>query len=340
MEAFAASSGKKSGAMGNPETRTQAAVGPAQGEGVQGGMEYDGLFWRRMAYRGAIVGPEIWKRVAPVVTGLVIFMLVKENRHGAVANFRRILSDAAGGREPGAFATYRAAARMFVEFSRVFAETSEVQQADFSGADVDEVIDLELPPNLDLENAFSGDKGVVVLTSHFGCWEIGARVMSRFERPVNLVMAHEGNPTVQAFQDEMRHRHGLKVIHSDDSKFASVEMLRALQRGEVVAIQLDRSAPGQVTREVSFFGKAAPFQIGPFHLARAAGVPLWPVFTVRKSRRKYRLLPSKFYRIPRRADDQALADVQREVVALFESHVRHYPHQWFQFHDFWANDPA
>lgn len=305
-----------------------------------GEMEHDGLFWRRMAYWGSVYGPELWKRGAPVLIGYAIFLLVKQNRRGAAANFRRILADAAGGRVPGELAAHRAAARMFVEFSRVFVETCEVQHADIVGLDVEQALDIELPPDLDLDNVFPDDKGVVALTSHFGCWEIGARVMRRFDRPVNLVMAHEGNATVQAFQEEMRQRHGLKIIHSDGSPFASVEMLRALQRGEVVAIQLDRAAPGQVTRPVPFFGEPAPFQIGPFHLARAAGVPLWPVFAVQKGRRQYKLLPSKFYRIPREADEAALDAIQREVVALFESRVREYPYQWFQFHDFWANQSA
>ena len=114
-------------------------------------------------------------------------------------------------------------------------------------------------------------------------------------------------------------------------------MLRALQRGEVVAIQLDRSAPGQVTKDIDFFGRPAPFQVGPFHLARAAGVPVWPVFAVSEARRKYKFLPSKVYRIPRRASEETLQKTVEEVVGFFEEKVRQYPLQWFQFRDFWAN---
>ena len=68
--------------MGEAKTQGPAPASETARNGMTsapGEMEYDGLFWRRMAYRGAIVGPEIWKRVAPIVTGWVIFTLVGEN---------------------------------------------------------------------------------------------------------------------------------------------------------------------------------------------------------------------------------------------------------------------
>ena len=294
-------------------------------------LQHDGIFWRDLAYRASVRGPEWWKRLAPPLTGLAIFSLVGENRRGAVANLKQILGD------PGFVRNHVAAMRMFMEFARVFRETCEVQHEEELGLDLESNLAIEMPPELDLEQVVPEDSGLIVLTSHFGCWEIGARVMRRFDRPVNLVMAHEGNPTVQAFQDKMRGQMGLKIIHSDNSPFASVEILRALRRREVVAIQLDRSAPGQVTRHLPFFGKLAPFQVGPFHLARAADVPVWPVFAVSESRRHYKFLPSRVYRVSRGASDETLEATMAEVVGFFEEKVRQYPLQWFQFRDFWAN---
>jgi lauroyl/myristoyl acyltransferase len=294
-------------------------------------LRHDGIFWRNLAYRASIRGPEWWKRLLPPLAGMAIFGLVGENRRGAVANLKRVLGD------HGFLRNHLAALRMFMEFARVFRETCEVQHEEELGLNLESSLAIELPPDLDLDKIIPENTGVIALTSHFGCWEIGARVRQRFDRQVNLVMAHEGNPTVQAFQDKMRGQMGLNIIYSDNSPFASVEMLRALRRGEVVAIQLDRSAPGQVTRDLQFFGRAAPFQVGPFHLARAAGVPIWPVFAVSESRRKYKFLPSRTYRIPRGSSEEVLEETIEEVVGFFEAKVRQYPLQWFQFRDFWAN---
>jgi KDO2-lipid IV(A) lauroyltransferase len=160
--------------------------------------------------------------------------------------------------------------------------------------------------------------------------------MQKLERPVNLVMATEANRTVERFNTNHRERHGLRVIHSDSSIFASVEMIRALRRGEIVAIQLDRAAPGHVTRAIPFFGKPAEFQVGPFALARAADVPLWPVFVARLGRLRYHFLPEPTRLLRRGSSDEELLAVMQDVVRSFEGHVRAYPHQWFQFHRVWA----
>lgn len=161
--------------------------------------------------------------------------------------------------------------------------------------------------------------------------------MQRFDRRVNLVMATEANETVEHFAVTKREQHGLNVIHSDKSLFSSVEMVRALRRGEIVAIQVDRAAPGHVTETLDFFGRPAPFQIGPFMLAKLARVPLWPVCVVRLGRRRYRFLPEPVRDIARDASREELRAVMQEVIGSFEDHVRSYPNQWFQFHRVWGS---
>jgi lauroyl/myristoyl acyltransferase len=160
--------------------------------------------------------------------------------------------------------------------------------------------------------------------------------MQVMNRPVHLVMAHESNPTVEAFQRANLEAHGIRVIRSNASHFASVEMIRALGRGEIVAVQQDRAAPGQVTWPIEFFGRPAPFPPGPFVLARLSGAPLWPVFIVRLGRRRFRFLPERLRRIPRDATESDLEAVMKDVVGTFEARVREYPHQWFQFEPFWG----
>jgi len=300
--------------------------------GFAGALRYDGLFWRRLAYLGSVYGPEWWRRGSPPVIAALLFALIGRNRRAVIENLRQVH----GSR--GFVRDHREALRTFVEFAYVFEETLEAEGHDVHGAELDEKLDLDIrvPPGFDPNALFEGDRGLVVLTSHFGSWEIGARVMQKLDRPVNLVMATEANRTVERFNTSKRERHGLRVIHSDSSLFASVEMIRALRRGEIVAIQLDRAGPGQVTRAVEFFGKPAEFQVGPFALARAADVPLWPVFVARLGRRVFDFLPEPTRRIPRGASDEELFAVMRDVVRSFEGHVRAHPHQWFQFHRVWG----
>jgi len=308
-------------------------VGRRDDTSLSEALRWNGLFWRRLAYYGSVYGPDWWKKGSPPAFGALFFALIGSNRRAVVENLRQVL----GSR--GCRADYRAALRTFVEFAYVFQETLEFEGHPLHGSELAEALEVEIdiryPPDFDLEALFAGREGFIVLTSHFGCWEIGARVLQKLGRPVNLVMATEANETVEQFAVTTKNRHGLTVIHSDRSIFSSVEMIRALRRGEIVAIQLDRAAPGQVTEPVEFFGKPAPFQIGPFMLARIAGVPLWPVYVVRLGRRSFRFLPEPLRTIDRRADRDDVLRVMREVVASFEKNVRAHPHQWFQFHRVW-----
>ncbi|MBY0275244.1 lysophospholipid acyltransferase family protein [Candidatus Binatia bacterium] len=305
------------------ERLTEAAPDGLADALAQGRFRHDGLFWRRLAYRGSAEGPEWWKRTSPAAIATVLFAAIPTNRRGVIANLRRI----EGSRGP--VADRWSALRTFVQFAYCLTETLEHASPYARPLTVDE------PPEISAFEALPRDQGVVVLTSHFGSWEIAASLMQRLGRRVNVVMAREANPSVEAFQSSLRERCGLRVLHSDSSPFASLNMLQALRRGEIVAIQIDRSAPGHVTRPIEFFGAPAPFQYGPFALARLAGVPLWPVFAVRLGTRRYRILPEPLRTIPRDASEQDVLAVMRDVACSFERHVRAYPNQWFQFAPFW-----
>jgi lauroyl/myristoyl acyltransferase len=309
---------------GGVATQAPASV---RGAGVAR-FRHDGVFWRRFAYLGATRGPEWWKRTSPAAVAAILFAMVRPNRTGIVANLRRVRgsSDPLRDRIDGL--------RTFVEFAYCVSETLEFLSP------YAHRVEVEAPQEIEVIDRLPREQGVVVLTSHFGSWEIAARLMQRFGRCVNVVMAREANPSVEAFQSGLRARSGLRVIHSDTSPFASLNMLQALRRGEVVAIQMDRSAPGQVTRAIDFFGAPAPFQYGPFALARLAGVPLWPVFAARVGVRHYRIMPEPLRTIARDASEEQTVDVMRDVVGSFERHVRAQPHQWFQFQPFWDSPAA
>jgi lauroyl/myristoyl acyltransferase len=290
--------------------------------------KFDGLFWRRLGYLGATRGPIWWQRVGPAVVAAIVFLVARENRRGAVANLRAILGS------KGWFQDHLRALKLFSEFAYC---TTDVWQYDAArdASDLERDLEIITPPQVDLDQILADERGLVVVTSHFGTWEVGARVLKRFGRRVNLVMSREANPSVEEFQRTWRERYGLNVIRSDLSPFSSLNMIQALRRGEVVAIQLDRAVGDQVTRDIDFFGRPTPFLYGPFVLARLAGVPIWPVFVARLRRGSYRFLPEPPRTIPRGASEAETLAVMREVVECFERRVREHPYQWFQFRSLW-----
>ncbi|MEA2625694.1 MAG: hypothetical protein QOD06_1739 [Candidatus Binatota bacterium] len=260
----------------------------------------------------------------------MIFAAVGRNRRGAVANQARLLG-AGAGRLAAHFAAYR----VFARFARCFTETLE-----FFGPRA-RPFRIDDPHHATIGDALRRGHGVILVTAHLGNWDVSARALQSAGQPVNLVMARETNETAQEFAVGSRHDQGLHVISSDSSVFSAFNMIRALRRNEILAMQLDRgawspTAPGAI-RPLPFLGGTARFQEGPFHLARLSGAPVIPVFTLRKGLRHYEIRvgpPRTVARDVPRDVDAAL----RECVAFLERTVREHPDQWFEFAPFCIED--
>jgi KDO2-lipid IV(A) lauroyltransferase len=189
------------------------------------------------------------------------------------------------------------------------------------------------------EAALAEGRGLVVVTGHFGSWEVSARGLTRLGRPVNMVTAHEPNPSVREFLHTVRTRHGFKVIYSDRSLFAGLPILQALRRHEIVGIQIEPWGTLRGSHAVDFCGRTTGFQLGPFAIARVARAPVVAVFAVRTGIRRYEL------RVAARFDPRTPADAVAALTATvraYETLVRAHPAQWLMFEDVWdaAAGPA
>jgi KDO2-lipid IV(A) lauroyltransferase len=266
------------------------------------------------------------KRYLPAPTAALMFLLVGLNRRGAIANMTRIVDT------PRRTEAARAALAMYVEFARCMTETME-----YYGPSP-QAIQVDLPERDAVVDALREGRGAVIVTGHFGNWDIAAKTLHEHGRPINMVMAREGNSSTNQYVRAAREQAGVRVIYSDTSVFSSLNMIRALRRNEIVALQLDRSLGAVGTRLVPFFGAPASFPSGPFILSRAAGAPLIPVFIPRLGTRHYAVHIGDRFSVPQ--ETGALVRVMAEVVHAFEEIVRAFPTQWFQFAPFWPTGAA
>jgi predicted LPLAT superfamily acyltransferase len=98
-----------------------------------------------------------------------------------------------------------------------------------------------------------------------------------------------------------------------------------------VALQGDRALGTRGDALVPFFGRPAPFPLGPFLLAGAVGVPIVPAFCVLDSSFRYRvILPEPLHITPGGEREALIAWVEH-----LESIVRVHPTHWFNFFDIW-----
>jgi lauroyl/myristoyl acyltransferase len=185
-----------------------------------------------------------------------------------------------------------------------------------------------------LLNVLADGRGLVLVTAHLGNWELGGRLIAaRLRRPTHVVVAAEADPGVERFL-----RGGdspIRFVRRGDPR-AMVPLVGALRRGEVVALQGDRALGTRGDVTVGFFGAPAAFPLGPFVLARAAGVALVPAFCLLDADRRYTVVVEESIRVAAGEEVEALG----RWVRVLEAAVRRAPEQWFNFFDVWSTSPA
>ena len=107
--------------------------------------------------------------------------------------------------------------------------------------------------------------------------------------------------------------------------------MAALRRGEAVALQGDRALGNRGDILVPFFGRPAPFPVGPFRLASASAAPVVPAFCTLDAGRRYAVTVMEPLVVKPGDEEEAL----RAWVGILEGVVRARPTQWFNFFDIW-----
>jgi predicted LPLAT superfamily acyltransferase len=135
---------------------------------------------------------------------------------------------------------------------------------------------------------------------------------------------------------------GCSIVDLRGGARATIELLQALSRNEIVAIQGDRVYHARHGATVRFFAAPAEFPLGPFLLSQVSGAPVLPGFVVRRGWLRYRvllgqpILPSlDSANRDRRPAEPACARRFR----FLEAQLSNYYDQWVNFFDFWPVHP-
>jgi Kdo2-lipid IVA lauroyltransferase/acyltransferase len=180
--------------------------------------------------------------------------------------------------------------------------------------------------------------GVLVLTGHFGNWELFAIAHGLLGHPVHLVHQTIKNPLVDAFVERLRHRGEVRMLRKHG---AARGVLRTLRSGGIMVLPLDQNASRRTGVFVEFFGRAASTNAGFGRIAARTGAAVYPAFLVREgtsARNRIVILP----RIPfaSMADsDRAATDLTQRCTAVLEAMIRTHPDHWLWTHKRWRTRP-
>jgi Kdo2-lipid IVA lauroyltransferase/acyltransferase len=187
-----------------------------------------------------------------------------------------------------------------------------------------------------VEAAHAAGRGVIVVTGHFGYWELHNLVHPLVLPPMSVLARPLDNPHLHAFVERVRCMTGNKVVYRQG---AMRRVLRALQQNECVGILIDQHIHGSDAVPVDFFGRPAATTAAVAELALRTGAALVPAFTIPLADGRCRLVFEHPVEVPPAGvGDRVLALTQR-CTDVLEMYVRRYPHLWLWMHRRWRDSP-
>lgn len=179
------------------------------------------------------------------------------------------------------------------------------------------------------------DRPQMLITGHFGNWEIYGQAISRAGISLMSVAAPLANPAVDRLFIQMRRLSGQQIVPKAGALFKLVKHLR---RGGKVAMLLDQNTkPAEGGRFVPFFGLPVPVSAAAAALAHRTQVETCYVYCLTEEDGAYRACC--FDPIPPPAAGESEGDPEdaltRQLTALTERLVRAYPEQWLWMYKRW-----
>lgn len=290
-----------------------------------------GVFWYRLHFWAM----RHWPRPlvpATVLAFASLFSLLLRGMRRAIANNLEWVH----GHRVGWWTRYRWAFRTIRNHAWCMTETYE-GHAGRQGA-----LDIAVEDERHWHRLMASPRGFVLVTAHVGHWEIGSRIrLPQKQRRIHVVRAPEIDAQAQTFLSELLRRscgeHLEMHFTRADDPILGARLLAALRRGEIVAVQGDRPRDGQRTLTASLFGQPLELPVGSAAIARAADVPLLPVFVFRRGRSQSTVVFRAPITVAHTGDREsdwrgAVEQIARDV----EWAIRREPHQWFCFRDLWG----
>jgi len=191
-------------------------------------------------------------------------------------------------------------------------------------------------------DAYAQGKGVLILTAHYGNFELLASFFAARGYQVNLVTRRLRNGVLDWFWAAQRRRLGIRAIFKEQSL---KEVIARLRRNEAMGYVLDQNMGPDQGVFVEFFGRQACTMTAVAVLAKRFGSPVVPVFITRDPAdpTRHRIVFEPVLEFEPAsgaggADEDVRSHTQRYTTVI-ERRIRERPDHWIWIHRRWKTRP-
>ena len=223
---------------------------------------------------------------------------------------------------------------MYRNWGRVIAEWPHLGALNRSN--IESTVTYDGIENLNHALALAEKRGAIILTAHYGNFELLPLAHSMYGHQLAMVHRPLRNPLIDEQIRSLRTSFGAEIV---ERKQAGLAIVKYLRRRWQVAVALDLDVRDGVF--VDFFGMKACTSDGVARIAMATRAPVVPAFMVRDGvspRHRITVLPVMEMVVTRDREECVRENTQRMTAAI-EMMIRRHPDHWNWIHRRWKTRP-
>lgn len=222
--------------------------------------------------------------------------------------------------------TYRNLAMSSMEF---------VRSPRLSKDDILQMVTIEGKEHLD--RALEQGRGALLMSGHFGNWEIMAMRIVAMGYDLTVVGRDQDDSLINDVIVELRTRFGIRIIPRGVPMYQRI--MQCLGNNEFVGLVADQNA-GDAGIFVDLFGRLASSFQGPGLFALKADCPIIPLFVVRRGYDRHHVVVYPPVEIEQVGDIKMdIYQYTQAYIKSIEKVVRQHPDHWLWLHKRWKTRP-
>jgi len=269
-----------------------------------------------------ICGINFSRKLSPLLAGL-FYYLIPIRKTTTIENLRNAFPDFDNKKiRKTAFGCFNSFCITLIEILNMPAMTEEEIRKQVK------CINAEL-----IKNKYEEQKGVILLSAHFGNWEfVATSVAAQLEIPFSVVVKAQRNPYVTNWMNNVRIKWNNEIVPLGIS---IRQTYQTLKNKNIVAMVADQRGP-QEAMKIRFFGKEVSVHTGPAILALKTGAPILYGIPVRQNDYSYETIMKEISmdNLPDSYEEK-VREISQRHMAYLESYIRKFPEQWLWMHKRW-----
>jgi len=221
----------------------------------------------------------------------------------------------------------------------IFGKTLIDKFAVFAGRGTQYKIEIEGKEIFD-EIINNSNKGAIIVNSHVGNAEIAGYLLGQDKKRMTALIFGGEAANMQSYRNQVMQKNNIRLIPVVDAFSHFIGLYQAASEHDLISVIGDRTYPGSKNTTAKFLGADAFFPLNPFQIASKLKLPALAFYVMRSGYKKYKIHVVRLDHDSELNNTNTTEYLQKKYIASLEETMRKYPLQWFNYYNFWLDNPV